>query len=538
MQVPAWLQAATVMIDHSRRSRRSRSRRTTLGCFVLFVTVVAFVVIAQSDPTDADLTTASAGRTVALRTLANGDTAQVPIEVYVARVLAGEGEPNAPDAATGALAVAIRTYAVFNAGRHRPEGFDFCDSTHCQVPRAATPATRRAAMASAGRILTYNGAPAEIFYSASCGGRTESADQVWPKANLPYLKSTEDDVHDEDVPWTLDVTLRAAQQALAKEGFVGNQLRNVEVEARSPSGRVTRLKLSGLRPDVITGERFRTLMGARQFRSTAFDVDRRGSGLTFTGSGYGHGVGMCVIGAGRRARRGESLDAILAKYYPGLRLTAIGERGLGIGDRGSVSDTTGIGDLGRGGTPGAGSVPGPNPRSPSADPGISVRVPTGSVVTAVEIEKLAATAQAALARTLGTPVAPVTVSLHATLDSFREATGRPWWVSAVAAGTVIDLAPATLLAQREGLEAVVRMALAELLVAPAFVDRPVWVRVGAARYYSRPVPLAPSRARVPCPTDPELTLAVSAVAQREAESRAEACFARALAERKDWRAVR
>jgi SpoIID/LytB domain protein len=506
---------------------------------VLFVIFVTFVVVAQGDPTDADLASASAGRTFALRTLASGDTAQVPLEVYVARVLAGEGEPNAPEAATGALAVAIRTYAIFNAGRHRSEGFDFCDATHCQVPRASTAVTRRAALASAGRILTYNGAPAEIFYSASCGGRTESADQVWPKANLPYLKSIEDDVHDEDVPWTLDVTLRAAQQALAKEGFAGSQLRNVEVEARSPSGRVTRLKLSGLRPDVITGERFRTLMGARQFRSTAFDVDRRGSGLTFTGTGYGHGVGMCVIGAGRRARRGERLEAILAKYYPGLQLTTIGERGLGIGDRGSVNSATGIGDPGSGtGNAGTGNRPVPDPRSSISASSISVRVPAGSPVTAPEIEKVAASAQAALSATLGLTLAPVTVSLHGTLDSFREATGRPWWVSAVAAGTTIALAPATLLAQREGLEATVRIAMAELLVAPAFVDRPAWVRVGAARYYSRPVPPAPPRSRVQCPTDPELTLAVSAVAQREAESRAEACFARALAERKDWRAVR
>ena len=67
----------------------------------------------------------------------------------MARVLAGEGEPNAPEATQQALAVAIRTYALFNAGRHQRDGFDLCDSAHCQVPRPATANSRRAALATA-----------------------------------------------------------------------------------------------------------------------------------------------------------------------------------------------------------------------------------------------------------------------------------------------------------------------------------------------------------------------------------------------------
>jgi stage II sporulation protein D len=490
------------------------------------VVALTLTVLAQGDVTDADLSAASGGRTIALRTLGNGEIQAMPLEVYVARVLAGEGEPNAADGATQALAIAIRTYATFNAGRHRAEGYDLCDSTHCQVPRAATAMTRRAAQATAGRILTYNGAPAEIFYSASCGGRTESADQVWPRANLPYLRSVDDDVHGDDQPWTLDVSLRAAQQALARDGHTGSQLRNVEVDARSPSGRVTRLKLSGLKPETITGEQFRTLIGARQFRSTAFDVDRSGDNLRFTGTGYGHGVGMCVIGAGRRARRGESVSAILAKYYPGLELVSLGDRN----STDALSASTGAAPVR--------TVDASAPAALARPAGIVVRVPPRSTIPAPELEKAAASAHAALSKTLGTSVAPVTVSLHETIDGFRAATGRPWWVSAVTTESSIELAPAVLLAQREGVDAILRMAMAELLVTPALQDRPAWVRVGAARYYARVTPIAAPRNRVQCPADAELLLAVSAVAQREAETRAEACFARGLAERKDWRAVR
>ena len=272
---------------------------------------------AQREPSDADLERASAGRVITLGS-AGGRVTSVALETYVARVLAGEGEPNAPEAARQALALAIRTFAIANAGRHRREGFDLCDTTHCQVLRAATPLMRQTALATAGLVLTYNGAPAEVFYSASCGGRSEAASDVWPGSNLPYLRSIVDDVHDDDPEWTLEMTRRSIQDALARAGFEGDRLDDVSIDARSGSGRVTRLRVPGLRPDVVSGEAFRAAVGARVVRSTAFTLERRGDTLRFTGRGYGHGVGMCVVGAGRRGRRGESAREILQAYYPGL----------------------------------------------------------------------------------------------------------------------------------------------------------------------------------------------------------------------------
>ena len=132
----------------------------------------------------------------------------------------------------------------------------------------------------------------------------------------------------------------------------------------------------------------------------------------------------------------------------------------------------------------------------------------------------------------------MTVELHETLDNFRLEVRRPWWISAAVTGTTIDLAPAALLAQREGMEATLRTAMAELLMAQTFADRPMWVKVGGARYFSSASrPAAPASA-VSCPADAELTLAVSAVAQREAESRAVRCFARAIARTGEWRSVK
>jgi stage II sporulation protein D len=295
---------------------------------MFFVSSVAWCSVpsvAQRGVTDADLVTASGGRTLRIGSPSTGGLAIMPLELYVARVLAGEGEPRAAAAAQQALAVAIRTYAIANIGRHRREGFDLCDSTHCQVLRAATTATREAVSSTAGRILTYNGRPAELFYSASCGGRTESAAAMWPRADYPYLTTTDDDVHLEDEPWTLERPLASLQVALQRAGFSGGRLHAVEVGERSASGRVTRLYLRGLHPDVITGDRFRAAVGVGELRSTAFVLAMQGDVARFTGRGYGHGVGLCVIGAGRRAQRGETMEAILGKYFPGLVLTGGGQ---------------------------------------------------------------------------------------------------------------------------------------------------------------------------------------------------------------------
>ena len=522
--MPAGLQDAAVKTPRKR------------ACFCLVFAVIVFVplatlVPAQSEVAETDLAAASSGRTIRLGAVADGRITTIPLEVYVARVLAGEADPRAGDAAQQALAIAVRTYTLKNVDRHARDGYDLCDSTHCQVPRPSTPTSRRAAMATVGQVLTWQAELAEVFYSASCGGKSERAADVWPGANYPYLVSRPDDVCDDDPEWTLDLRLDDVRRTLQGIGFDGDRLGDVDVDSRTSSGRVARLRLSGLRPNVIAGDQFRLAVGATKLRSTAFTVEKHGEQLRFTGRGFGHGVGMCVIGAARRALRGETAAAILAQYYPGLDLTSLSA----IAARGETVPLTVI-PRSRAVAPAAAS---PLPL-PSGVPvsGITAIVPSRSPIAGAELERLASRAHEDLARTLGGSVLPVTIRLHDTLDSFRLATNRPWWVSEVAEGRAIDLAPASVLAQRGGIEGAVRTAIAELLVAGPLAGQPAWVRVGAARYFSDPAAARPADSRAPCPSDAELLLAVSATAQREAELRAEACFARELAKTVDWRRVR
>ncbi len=488
-------------------SRRVRS------ILVTFVVLATFVVelprsldnpSRQHDVSEADLGRVGGGRVVSVRLGAGGASqiVRLPVEQYVARVLAAEGEPRAEDAAQQALAIAIRTFAAANAGRHRRDGFDLCSSTHCQVLRPSTPASRRAAQATAGRLLTHDGRPAVLFYSASCGGRSEAASQVWPGAvDYPYLRSVKDDVHRGEALWTLEIPLERVEKALRGAGFDGRRLKDVTIERRSASGRVTRLQLSGMRPDAIGGDDFRAAVGSRQLRSTQFTVRRTGNVLRFTGRGYGHGVGMCIVGAGLRAARSESVTEILDHYFPGLRLEPAT----------SLSAAQAPGSAAQ--------------RAPERSDG-------AALLTATRVRD-------ELARTLGISNAPsVQLQVHESLDAFRQATGRPWWVGSVVQGSTIVLAPLPALAQGDGVEGAIRRGVAEALVGEALSDRPAWVRVGAARYYASTDGRAAQKRHVKCPSDAELTLAVSAAAHRDAELRAEACFSRALERAADWRAVR
>ena len=456
----------------------------------------------------------------------------MPLEVYVARVLAGEAEPGAPtprsrrsrwrfaptpSSTRAAIAATGSTCATRRTAR-------------CCAPRTTCP--RRAALATAGRVLTLDGKPVEMFYSASCGGQSESAADVWPGGTkFPYLRSVTDDVHEDDVPWMLDAHARRDSAGAGRRpGSAATGCATSRSTSGRESGRVARLRLSGLRPDAIAGDPFRMAIGARQLRSTAFSMTRSGNSVRFTGVGYGHGVGMCVIGAGRRARRGETLEAILAQYFPGLALMSSNASAL----------RAGVSRAGRAvGPPPAAEAPPPRaPVTPPSRPQINVRVPTGRRCRPASWDAWRCVVRESLSKTLGASADGVTVELHGTMDGFRYETGRPWWVSAAVKGTTIDLAPAPLLAQRDGVEATLRTAMAELLVSPVLADRPVWVRVGAARYFARPTPQRRRRRDVKCPADAELTMALSASAQRDAESRAERCFARALAKTGDWRSVR
>jgi SpoIID/LytB domain protein len=461
------------------------------------------------------------------------DVTTLPIEPYVARVLGGEAAPDSHPAALEALAIAVRTYALANLGRHRADGFDVCDQTHCQVVRTATPATERAALATAGKILLDRGAPASIYYSASCGGRTEIPSAVWPGADdPPFLPSRDDDACGGAPAWTTEIAASDLRRALEAAGFRGG-LRDVRIASHHSSGRVARLALDGLTPPEISGQDLRVAVGRtlgwQHIRSTAFDLRRVGNAYRFTGHGSGHGVGMCVIGSGRLALQGQRATEILERYFPGLTIGT------------AVSRLTE-----------APRSPEHPPLSPSplasSDADVLISLPEGDEGERAAMIALAVRARDDLAKTLGVPV-PSRISLrfHPTTGAYERATGQPWFTSTVVINGEINLLPPAVLRDRGGLERSVRHALVHVLADASLSRRRLWVREGAAVHFADPAtaptedsPLMPGspQASASCPGDAELEHPASIGALSTAYARARACFARQLAAGRSWRDIR
>lgn len=476
----------------------------------------------------------------------------MPLEAYVARVLAGEAARESPPAALEALAMTIRTFTLANRNRHRADGFDLCDETHCQVMRAPTPPAERAAAVTAGRVLLYRGEPASVYYSASCGGRTELPSAVWPQAdNPPYLPSKHDDGCGGAPVWTADMTANDLLRALRAGGFRGARLREIRIASRNASGRVARLRLDGLQPDQISGQDLRVVVGRtlgwQHIRSTAFELKRDGDRYRFSGHGSGHGVGMCVIGSVRLAARGETAAQIVNRYYPGVSIGPVPgvaavppvvEASSPARPAPSTRETRA--PALRANTPTArGAAP-----LPPASPEVLLSLPDGDEGERGAITDLAARARFDLARTLGMPVPRITLRFHPTVDSYERATGQPWFTSGAVVNGDIHLLPPTVLRDRGTLERTIRHELVHVITGTALAGRPLWVREGAAIYFAgQPiVPGEPGARSAPprtaCPDEAELVRPVSAGALTSAYARAEACFARQLASRRSWRDVK
>src|SRR5436190_14255998 len=172
-----------------------RSQRKTTRWFFLCLVCVSVATLSSSSPRAGQQDRSRAEVRIGVLRPGGGYTVQtIALETYIARVLAGEAARDSRPAALEALAITIRTFVLANPGRHNADGFDLCDQTHCQVMRTPTPVHERAAAATAGQALLRGGLPVPVFYSASCGGRTEIPSAVWPgHEDPPYMPSQPDD---------------------------------------------------------------------------------------------------------------------------------------------------------------------------------------------------------------------------------------------------------------------------------------------------------------------------------------------------------
>jgi len=248
----------------------------------------------------------------------------VPLRWYLASVLGAEMPDWAPLEALKAQSVVSRSYILHRMAdntSHPP----VCDSILSQVYKGVSsekPSTVRAVGETTGLVLTHNKSPIDACFSASSGGHTASAKDVWDN-DVPYLigKSDPFSAGGEYGQWELELKSDECERLLLRAGRDVGKLQDIVVIRTDKSGRASRVALLGSRGRVlIRGTDLRMLFGTRRLRSTMFDVERTRDGFVFSGKGYGHGVGLSQEGAGRMAQAGYSLEQILHFYYTGVTL--------------------------------------------------------------------------------------------------------------------------------------------------------------------------------------------------------------------------
>jgi stage II sporulation protein D len=435
------------------------------------------------------LSAASPNIRVQLRTDRGVKIVEMPLERYVTAAIAGESSVFQSSEALKAMAVAARTYAVRLRGRHSAEGFDLCDTTHCQRldVNAVTPRLEAAATATAGEMLWYEGKPAFTPYTRDCGGRTEDAADVWPDLAAPYLKSHSDEycTRSGSSAWQWNADPRKVLDALQRSGLRGpHELDGVSILNRTASGRASLLLLAGRGESIrISAGSFRFAMGRElgwnTLRSDRYEVRSSNGRLQFEGSGSGHGVGLCQLGAEQMGLLGRSYREILAYYYPG---TLVGLTGRGLSWQRLGGDSISM------------------------------------LTTEPELDRLVlATAERLIKRSAERtkwPVPPnIEIRVYPDLDTFRDATGEPGWVAAHTVGRRVHLQPVALLRSKGALEPTLSHELIHVsLEAQAASGLPLWFREGLVNF------LVSGRGAgvVRIPSDAELRQTADSVRARQA----------------------
>jgi stage II sporulation protein D len=265
----------------------------------------------------------------------------VPAEMY----------PDAPAAALEAQAIAARTELLQKIGRRNlTDPFLLCSTQQCQVYAGAgkeDPRTTRAIEATRGNVVLRDGGGlVDVRYSASCGGHGEDNDAIWGGEPDPSLRGRSDvgagamsRITDDNLEAFLDGGGDAwcARPKLGKSKFrwtetisqadltarvkaeypeVG-RVQQLTAKQRGVSGRIGALAIQGDKGSVVvSGDlHIRRLLGG--LKSTLFEVQREGTAFVIRGAGFGHGVGMCQMGAIGMASAGKPYAQILAHYYRG-----------------------------------------------------------------------------------------------------------------------------------------------------------------------------------------------------------------------------
>lgn len=258
--------------------------------------------------------------------------------------------------------------------------FDVCADDHCQryqgITKASNPSVAKAVKETEGMVLMYGDEICDARFSKCCGGVSETFDTCWEDKDYPYLQPVIDYSENKDIPdlsieenaekwirttpaafcnthdekilkqilnnydqettdfyrWKVKYSQKEISELIHRKTSIEfGDIKDLIPMQRGKSGRISRLKIVGTLRTVTIGKELeiRRALSESHLFSSAFVVDKTEvagsvpSEFTITGAGWGHGVGLCQIGAAMMGEKGYSYDKILLHYYKGAEIRKV-----------------------------------------------------------------------------------------------------------------------------------------------------------------------------------------------------------------------
>ena len=280
----------------------------------------------------------------------------IDLEDYLCSVISSEMNANSPMELLKAHAIISRSWAIRAMENPNHEGFHVCADDHCQRYEGLRRMNERAVhavRATAGQVLMYDGKVCDCRYHKCCGGKTEIWSTCWEDIDVPYIRSVEcpycnpayirkslvngtsvlrtslndydqetTDFHDWQVSYTAE---ELGDIIRSKSSIDFGSILDIVPLKRGASGRIYQLKIVGTKHTEIIGKelKIRLWLSRSCLYSSWFDVEKGPSYFVLRGHGWGHGAGLCQIGAAVMAAEGKTYEEILVYYYRGAALQHI-----------------------------------------------------------------------------------------------------------------------------------------------------------------------------------------------------------------------
>ena len=273
----------------------------------------------------------------------------IDLEEYLCSVISSEMNANSPIELLKAHAVISRSWAIRAMQKPNHEGFDVCADDHCQRYEGLRRINERAVeavRATAGQVLMYENEICDCRYYKCCGGRTEIWRTCWEDIDVPYIQSVTCDYcktpspkvlrlvlndYDQETKdfrdWKVSYTAEELSEIIrTKSGLDFGEIVDLIPLHRGASGRIDSLKIVGTKHTEVIGKelKIRLWLSKSCLYSSWFEVEKdiQNSVVSFllSGHGWGHGAGLCQIGAAVMASEGMKYEEILSYYYPNTQL--------------------------------------------------------------------------------------------------------------------------------------------------------------------------------------------------------------------------